>query len=81
MCKCTCREGKKLFSRSISRDRYYENERQQNVYLSVVLMKSARFYFWRNQIKKDMELHKCAAEGLSIVTMDAKVKASAIMIE
>lgn len=50
-----------------------------------MLTKLARFYFWflsfLTKSKKDMEVRKWAAEGLSFVTMDAEVKVSAIMIE
>ena len=43
-------------------------------------MKLACFYFWflsfLKKSKKDMEVRKWAAEGLSFVTMDAEVKVS-----
>ena len=45
-------------------------------------MNMALFYFWflsfLTKSKKDMEVRKWAAEGLSFLTMDAEVKVSAI---
>ena len=48
-------------------------------------MKLVCLHFWflsfLTKSRKDMEVRKWAAEGLSFVTMDAEVKASASMIE